>query len=168
MCIGPPDVLPNDYVDHDMHFLMVDGVWQSEWDVGIFVICSKYCDFDAFNSSQQFDCHICERRASMALALESFGEPDRCRWCQRTVADQNVGKGNKCPVCARRAYERWQWQQMQARLMKAAALAALDNIAKIKGTVVPTLRHGFRPTKPTKLKSSDRDSFGEGSSLQGP
>ncbi len=23
-------------VDHDMHFLMVDGVWQSEWDCWMF------------------------------------------------------------------------------------------------------------------------------------
>ena len=87
----------------------------------------------------------------MALALKLFGEPVGCAWCQRTVADQNVGKGNKCPVCAGRAYERWQWQQMQARLMKAAALAALDNIAKITGIVIPTFRHGLHD----KLKKSE-------------
>ena len=35
--------------------------------------------------------------------------------------------------------------------MKAATLAALDNIAKIKGTVVPTLRHGLHE----QLKKSE-------------
>ena len=89
----------------------------------------------------------------MALALKLFGEPDRCIWCQRSVVDQNVGNGNKCQVCARRAYERRQWQQMQARLMKAATLAALDNIAKIEGTVVSTLRHGFHQ----ELKKSEEN-----------
>ena len=91
----------------------------------------------------------------MALAFKLFGEPDRCRWCQRTVADQNVGKGNKCQVCARRAYEHWQWQQMQTKLMKAATLAAIANIAKIKGTVIPTLRHGLHES-PYKKKGAKK------------
>ncbi len=64
--------------NHDMHFL--EGSWCLAIRVGCWhfvVICSKECNFNPFNSTQQFDCHSSRRCASTALDLKLVVEAQK-------------------------------------------------------------------------------------------